>query len=233
MPRPEEIQAIRQLRPFAKMSEQSFQTLMRVAYLQRFPKEVVLLEEGDPADMLYIVVDGAVEMYSAAAGGRTTIAIFRPITAFILAAVVTDLPNLMSARTLQASRVLMIPATTIQELIQTDSGFATAMIDELARGFRTMVKTNKNLKLRNGPQRIANYLLRLRAEDDDADRVELATEKSVLASLLGMTRENFSRSLTNLRDHGVVIRGREVIFQDVRKLEAFARPDPLIDDPAS
>lgn len=236
MRRSDEIEAVRALRPFQDMTEASFEKLAGIAFLQRFPPDVVVLEQGDPPDMLHIVVEGAVEMYAESAGNRSTIAIFQPLSAFILAAVITDLPHLMSARTLQPTRLLMIPTATIQELMREDGGFALAMADELARGFRTMVKTTKNLKLRDAARRVANYLIALRdqradAEDSAPARLELPHEKSVTASLLGMTRESLSRVLPRLRDHGILVRGREVVFEDLDKARAFARPDPLIDDP--
>jgi CRP/FNR family transcriptional activator FtrB len=231
MRRAEEIQVVRELRPFQSMSEASFDKLAGIAFLQRFPRDVVVLEQGDPPDMLHIVVEGAVEMYAESGGERSTIAVFEPLSAFILAAVVTDLPHLMSARTLQPTRLLMIPAPVIHDLMNEDRAFALAMADELARGFRTMVRTTKNLKLRDTAPRVMNYLLMLRVSAGNVDTVQLPYEKNVIASLLGMTRESLSRALPKLREHGVVVRGNDVIFQDVAKARAMARPDPLIDDP--
>lgn len=233
MLRERDIAAIRGLAPFAAMRQESFDHLVTAGYLQRFPRDIVLINEGDAADMLHIIVEGAVEMYSEHAGRRTTVAIFQPVTAFILAAVVKDLPYLMSARTLGPSRILLIPAATVQEMIRQDNGFALAMIDELAMSFRHMVKTLKDQKLRHANVRIANFLLSLRTRNGGGERVILPMEKGVVASLLGMTRENFSRSLSTLRDHGVVIRGNEVEFRDPERLVAFAQPNALIDDPDS
>ncbi|SDF76362.1 CRP/FNR family transcriptional regulator, transcriptional activator FtrB [Limimonas halophila] len=233
MIRTDDIEAVRRLPVFATMASDSFDTLVTASFMQRFPRETVLLEEGQPADTLCVIVEGRVEMSSTHAGRRTTVAVFEPVTAFILAAVVRDQVNLMSARTLETSRVLIIPATVIQDLIGADAAFASAMIDELARGFRTMVKTVKDQKLRPANERIANYLLRLRAEHGDADRFHLTLDKATLASLLGMTRENLSRSLSTIRDHGAVVRGKEVAITDLDALHALAQPNVLIDDPRS
>jgi CRP/FNR family transcriptional activator FtrB len=58
-------------------------------------------------------------------------------------------------------------------------------------------------------------------------------EKKALANLLGMRPENLSRSFAELADLGVAVRGSSVEIRDVAALTAFARPDPLIDDPAT
>jgi CRP/FNR family transcriptional activator FtrB len=49
----------------------------------------------------------------------------------------------------------------------------------------------------------------------------------------GTTRENLSRSLALLTEHGVRIRGREIVIDKREQLEAFARPQRFIDDPSS
>lgn len=231
MRRTEEIEAVRNLAPFEGMRAGSFDELVERAFFQRFPAGVVVLEQGQPPEMLHIVVEGAVEMYGETAGCETTIAIFHPLSAFILAAVMTDQPHLMSARTLETTRLLMIPAPVIHDLMESDSAFALAMATELARGFRTMVKTAKNLKLRDAAPRVANYLLALRDEKGADETMTLPYGRNVIASLLGITRESLSRVLPMLRAHGIVVQGRHVTFRDLAKARAFAQPDPLIDSP--
>ena len=233
MIRTDDVEAVRRLPVFATMSQESFDSLVGASFMQRFPRETVLVEEGQPADTLCVVVEGRVAMSTAHAGRRTTVAIFEPVTAFILAAVVRDQVNLMTARTLETSRVLMIPATVIRELIPADGAFAEAMLDELAHGFRTMVKTVNDQKLRTGTERIANYVLRLHAAYGEPQRFDLPLDRATLASLLGMTRENLSRGLSALPDHGALIRGKEVVVTDLDTLRAFAQPNALIDDPGS
>jgi CRP/FNR family transcriptional activator FtrB len=58
-------------------------------------------------------------------------------------------------------------------------------------------------------------------------------DRSTMASHLGTTRENLSRSLALLTEHGVRIRGREIVIDSQDQLEAFARPQRFIDDPTS
>lgn len=233
MQRADDIEAVRDLAPFCSLAPDTFEELTRASYLQRFPRHVTLIEEGQPADTLHVVIEGAVEMFTSYESRRTTMAIFGPVTAFILAAVVRSAPNLMSARTLEPSRILLIPAEIIQDLIRRDNGFALAMIDQLALGFRTMVKSLKDQKLRSSQERVANYLLRLHTENGASERVELPIDKTTLAALLGMTRENLSRSLAGLSAHGVEIKGRMILFHDPGALSACAQPDPLIDESES
>jgi CRP/FNR family transcriptional activator FtrB len=55
-------------------------------------------------------------------------------------------------------------------------------------------------------------------------------EKRLLASLLGMTPENLSRSIAALAAHGVTSEGRALVIQDREKLRRLAQANPLIED---
>lgn len=229
--RPGDFERVRELPLFAPLQARHFDQLAQASYLQRFPASVELLREGDPADFLYVVVDGAVELYAGANGRETTMMIVRPVSTFILAAVLRDAVYLMSARTIVSSRLLMVPGETVRTMIAIDAGFSAAMIGELARAFRHMVKVAKNQKLRTGVERLANYLLRLHMEAGEPVEFELSIEKRMLAALLGMTPENLSRAFATLRPYGVRIDGPKVRLDKVDDLRTLAKPTPLIDDP--
>ena len=84
----------------------------------------------------------------------------RPVSTFILAATIRDAPYLMSARTLEKSRIALIPSQDVRAVFDRDGDFARAIVTELAQCYRSVVKTTKDLKLRTSLERLANYLLR-------------------------------------------------------------------------
>ena len=229
--RPDDIPRIRALPLFRDMDETAFAGMLQAAYLQRFPPQVQLVSEGDPADFLYIVVDGAVEMFANANNRETTMMIVEPVATFILAAVLRDAVYLMSARTLMPSRVLMIPAEDLRAAMDQDPAFARAMVRELATRYRGVIKQLKNQKLRTGVERLANYLLHLRQVQGDGEQIELPADKRTVAALLGMTPENLSRAFATLKPYGVLVDGSQVNLAKPADLECLAKPTPLIDDP--
>ncbi|HZV21944.1 MAG TPA: helix-turn-helix domain-containing protein [Hyphomicrobiales bacterium] len=223
---------VRGLGLFREMSDASFTGLLRGAFLQRFPARVQLITEEEPADFLYVAVEGRVELFASANNRDSTIAIVEPVATFILAAAVKDAVYLMSARTLEACRLLMIPSVNVREAFDQDSAFAQAMAVELATRYREVVKALKNQKLRTGLERLANYLLGQQAKVG-LGRFELGMEKATLASYLGMTPENLSRALASLRAYGVEVEGSRVTLGDIKALTTLAKPAPLIDDPST
>ena len=227
--RPDDFPAIRALHLFRDMSEDSFSTLMRGAYVQNFPPQVDLITAGDRPDFLYVIMSGAVELWSGWNGRETCMATVRPVSTFILAATVRDAVYLMSARTLEKSRIVLIPSQDVRAVFDQDAQFARAIVTELAQCYRGVVKNTKDLKLRTSSERLANYILR-RARAAGSDSYELDMEKRRLASFLGMTPENLSRAFRGLQDHGVSVSGSQITITDADRLAAVARPDPLIDD---
>jgi CRP/FNR family transcriptional activator FtrB len=231
--RPYDLERCRLLPLFANMSADTFRDVTAGAHMQRFPTGTLMLLEGDAVDFLYVVLEGQVELHGTWNDQETVLAVLRPISTFILAAVVLDADALMSARTLERSEILMIPGDAIRKAMVDDAQFALAVSRDLAGGFRTMVRAVKNQKLRNGAERLANYLVMLRAADPGVgSNVVLRHEKRILASLLGMTPENLSRAFAALRKHGVAVNGSVVTISNPAALNALAKPDPLIDNHA-
>jgi CRP/FNR family transcriptional activator FtrB len=222
---------IRGLHLFETMADAHFQTLMRGAFVQTFPPQIDLLTEGDPSDFLHVLVSGSVDLFSAWNGRETSMATVRPVSTFILAATIRDQPYLMSARTLEKSRIALIPSSDIRGIFDADSGFARAIVSELALCYRSVIKAQKDLKLRTSSERLANYLLRVQAHTEGQPEFELGFEKRRLASVLGMTPEHLSRAFKGLQPLGVTATGTRIRIADRARLEDYARPNPLIDDP--
>jgi len=221
---------IRKLHLFSEMADTHFETLMRAGYVQNFPPQIELITEGDPSDFLHIVVDGAIELFSCWNRRETSMATVCPISTFILAATIRDAPYLMSARTLEKSRVVLIPSQDVRTIFNEDGAFARAIVTELAQSYRTVVKSQKDLKLRSSLERLANYLLRMEQRAADRDCFDLPLEKRRLASLLGMTPENLSRAFRGLKPFGVEVNGTRITINDRADLERFAKPSALIDN---
>lgn len=221
---------IRKLELFADMDDEHFKMLMRASYLQTFPPQIELISEGDTSDFLHIVLEGSVDLFSTWNGRETSMATIRPNSTFILAATIKNAPYLMSARTLQKSRIVLIPSQDVRAVFDIDNEFARAIVSELAQCYRTVVKNAKDLKLRTSLERLANYLLRHQAAAGGAHQFELETDKRRLASYLGITPENLSRAFKGLQPYGVEVNGNRIAITDQIDLKRFAKPNLLIDD---
>ncbi|WP_374625895.1 cyclic nucleotide-binding domain-containing protein [Devosia sp.] len=229
--RPEDVSGLRELSLFAGMADEGFERLSRAAYLQAFPPHVELFREGDRADFLFVVVEGTVELHASWNGRETSMGMVSRNGTFILAAVIRDACYLMGARTVGRCRLLMIPAEDVRAAFELDDAFARAIVVDLAGCYRGVIKSQKDLKLRTGVERLAAYLLRLAAEQGEEPEVTLPYDKRTLASLLGMTPENLSRAFATLKPYGVAVNGASIAISDREDLGRLAKLSPLIDAP--
>ncbi|SNS87245.1 helix-turn-helix domain-containing protein [Antarctobacter heliothermus] len=222
-------EGVRQLPLFAEMGQAHFEALMRGAYVQNFPPRIDLITEGEAPDFLHVVVSGSVDLFSSWNGRETSLATVYPVSTFILAATIKDAPYLMSARTLEKSRIVLVPSEDVRAVFDKDNAFARAIVTELSQCYRVVVKNTKNLKLRTSLERLANYLLR-QSQRTGLGEFDLTMEKRRLASFLGMTPENLSRAFKGLEPHGVTVTGSHILISDPESLTRFAKPSALIDD---
>jgi len=225
----EDLASIRDLPLFQETANETFDELTEGALLQRFPPRLELIREGALPDFLHVVIEGSIELFAEHNGHETTIDILGPVTTFILAAVMRDEPYLKSARTITHARILMIPAQRLRDLFSRDAGFARAVVGELATRYRTIVRALKNEKQRTGSERLANWILKMDAQQGGTGLVAINYDKRTLASLLGMTPENLSRSFSNLSKHGIRSGNRGVVIEDRSALIEYSCPTPLID----
>ncbi|MBQ8105784.1 MAG: helix-turn-helix domain-containing protein [Afipia sp.] len=231
--RPHELQQLQELPLFSEMSPTSLEGLLDAALLQQFPAGIDLIHEGAQADFLHVLIDGLAEIYTEQDGAEWGISLVSPVSTFILAAIVSDQPYLNSARTLIESRVLLIPAKRVREIFDKDVAFARIVAKELAFAYRGSVKKLKGYMARSSVERLANWILAEAQKDSHQGNVVIPFDRGTLASHIGTTRENLSRNLAYLTDHGVRIRGREIVIDDKDQLAVLARPQWLIDDPTS
>ena len=225
-----DLRVIREISLFSTMSDENFDDLVKMAYLQKFPGEVQLIASGDPADFLHILVEGSVELYDTSNDRKTTLVVLRPVSSFNLSSVLEDAKYLLSARTKGNARVLMIPAENVRRQMEADPAFAQGMVAELAMRYRWSISALKEQKLRTGQERLAKHLLRMNKNASRGGRFKLTEDRHTLASILGITPEYLSRAFSKLKDHGVEVHGNNICLTNLKNLKRFAKPNSLIDN---
>lgn len=212
---------IRSIHLFKHVSESHFHALLRAASVRQVPPRSMLFKEGSRPNELYTLLSGSVELFSEYRDRHCTLAIVRTVKPFVLASIWQDRHRL-SARTLAASQILLIPASRLHKLIEIDRGFASAATAELAAECNDALEKLKNGNLRSSTERLAQWLLRFDRETGGAGQFVIPCDKRTLASYLGMAPEHLSRNLAALAPSGLVVRGRRVALNNRSALEIAA-----------
>jgi CRP/FNR family transcriptional activator FtrB len=216
---------LRALPEFASVDATIVSRLAATGEVFELPADTVLYEQGSTPDRFYILIEGKIGLTGRSSDGRSTVVdVLMPVDQFALAALLSGGEHLMGAVTLTPSRVLGIPAATLNRMLGEDPCLTRAMLASMSRHYRTLVRQVKDLKLRTSTQRLGCYLLAL-SDEHHATSFRLPYDKRIIAERLGMTRENLSRAFAALRAYGVETRGAAIKLDNVARLAAYALPD--------
>jgi len=190
-----------------------------------------LCRQGETPAVLHFLLEGQVALSGTAPdGSQALMEVLRPGASFVLAAVLTDRPYLMTATTTARARILTVRAPALRALARTEPAIGLALLGAVARDFRAMVRQVRDLKLRTATQRLGCYLLALVADPEaNSARIRLPFDKALLAGRLGCRQDSLSRAFATLREVGVETHGATVILHDVVRLRQYAMPDELND----
>ena len=214
---------LRGLSIFRNISESDLVDVIVASTQEWVPERTVIMEEGRIPEYLFVIIRGSIDLFTNQGDRESTLTVLHSPRAFILAAVIGGIPAVQSARTLEPSYIVKVPAKVLKDLLNKNLEFAKAVARELSVSYGCVSIELKNQKLRTGIERLANWILRTHGKMGKGNGLLLPFDKRTLASRIGMTPENLSRSLTQLSKHGVRVRGRNVIITDYNALTSLAR----------
>lgn len=186
-----------------------------------YHKGQMLFLEGQQAELLFIVYQGAVKVYKVSADGKEQILhmlsageIFAEVPVF---AGESYPANCVA---LKDTIILVISRKTLLNLIKTDPQIALNMLALQAQRLREFTVQIESLTLQNSMQRLAYYLLQ---QCDEYNVVQNRLSVTTLAQVLGMTRENLSKLLSSLNRLRVInCELRKIAILDKKKLKQIA-----------
>ncbi|GLR67873.1 transcriptional regulator [Acidocella aquatica] len=216
---------------FAALGAELLKQLAAMAEVSEVAAGAELCRQGALPEYLHILLAGQITLSGTAPDGAAAVVdILSPPGHFVLAAVLTQLPYLMTAQALTAVQLLRLDAAALRGLLAREPALALSMLQNQALDCRAMVRQVRDLKLRSAAQRLGCYLL-AQVTDPLAHSAEfrLPFEKGLLAGRLGCRQENLSRAFAVLRTVGVETSGTRVWLHDIPRLQNYAAPDELAD----
>ncbi len=119
------------------LSPEQLARIAAIAQEAKFPPNRVILEPDKPADALYVIVEGAVEL--SRNGDRLTVARQNEVLgAWALFDESDPLP--VTARTLEDTRLLRIARDDFYDLLSDNSEITSAIFSTLVKRFRKLVE---------------------------------------------------------------------------------------------
>ncbi len=185
---------------FDELASEETEALTAHSSLRVYPPNAVLLNEGDVASSLYVIVEGKVKVYVSDADGKEAILnIMGPGEYFGELSLVDDEPCSASVVTLTPMRAMAITKQDFRECLKLHPEMAFNLIAALIKQVRGLTESIKNLSLNDVYGRVAHTLQELAVEKEDGTRViEQKLTHQDIANIVGSSREMVSRILKDL-----------------------------------
>jgi CRP/FNR family nitrogen fixation transcriptional regulator len=191
--------------PFLEVDEQKLVQRTIVALRRgpiRYHRDQVIVCEGEPADYIFLVVDGIVRSCRNFQNGARSIAgFYLPGELFGW----TDLKHLLSAEAATNAMVLYLKRSALLTVAASDSRIASFLLAATTNELR---RTQEHVLLmsRSARCRVATFLLDLSRRLGTAKYLDLPMSHQDIADHLGLTIETVSRTITELERAELIAR---------------------------
>lgn len=178
--------------------------LSDVSSLQRKGPGETLFAEGDEADAVYEVVHGMLRLYKLLPDGR------RLITGFLSAGHLLGLaPEGVCVYTAEAVTEVMLrryKRATFERLIDEVPGFARRLLAVASHELSAAQNQMLLLGRKAAAERVASFLLLMASQQGRRDdgEIDVPMTRADIADHLGLTIETVSRTLTRLKQDGLI-----------------------------
>lgn len=204
-------------------------TLLARAGLLSIDRSTMVFAQGDPADAIFIVLDGWVKLYRIApSGSEAIVGVFTKGHSFGEAVALRGGTYPVFAETVTDCTLMRLDARDLLRQLRASPEVAVAMLTATYAHLHNLVAQVEQLKAQTGPQRVAEFLLELTRSEVGACSVELPYDKVLIAGRLGMKPESLSRAFSKLREQGVRIRQNSAEIDDVGELRSYAERDRAV-----
>jgi CRP/FNR family transcriptional regulator, anaerobic regulatory protein len=171
--------------------------------VQASPGQMIVLE-GDPCSHCFRVLTGAVRLYKGTADGR------RQLIDFLVAGDCFGLLGANYTYSVEAithATLIKMPRATLATAVQVQPSLAARLIEhaasELARAHEHMLLLGR----KNAQEKVASLLVELARRigaDEASPAFRLPISRQEMADHLGLTIETVSRTMTRLREEGLI-----------------------------
>ena len=208
-------------RVFRTLEADPFGRLVRGARRINVKRGEVLYGHGEGAAEFYVIGLGYVVLSVQGDPDREKVIELRgPGESFGEENMLADRPHSIAATMLTDGVLVSVPREVVLETVENEPGLARSILADLSRRMFGLLRQIEARSSRCGVERVAGFLMQLSdGKVDAAQEVVLPAPKRIIASLLDLTKESFSRVLRDLTGRRLIeVHGRTIQLLDVQGL---------------
>ena len=194
------------------------------------PPGSVLLEAGEVRPGLYLIASGTVELFVINAKGEESVVDFaRAGGTLAEETLFNEQPLQYSVRSLTHSRIVFLPDELVTDWIARHPAFAKRLISLVCERIHFLSKDVFTFRTKRATARLVCYILchfnRAPMAADGSYSLQIDIPHNKLASRLGVSASQVSRSLRELQDRGLITAQAHGYFiPDVPALSRYVCP---------
>src|SRR6478736_5641134 len=190
---------------FTQLSDHELDLVRAVASEKTYPKNAVVLTEGEAGDSLYMIQAGKVKVFIGDEEGREIILkILGPGSFFGEMSMIDKQPRSASVTTIEQSTFLVLTHVAFERCVEQVPRIAALVMQCLAQRVREADRKIGTLALMDVYGRVASTLLELSVYSNGKMMKPGKLSQQDLANMVGASREMVNRILKDLSERGFI-----------------------------
>jgi CRP/FNR family transcriptional regulator, cyclic AMP receptor protein len=221
------ITSISEIPIFSDIPENEFPHILPLLRERNFKKNHVLMFENDQSDDVYIIRSGIVKVFRIHEGKEIILSISTPGDILgEVEALSNDNHRISSIEAIDNVSVWLLSRKDFLHIIDRYPSVMKKAYMILVERTRMLNRLIRYLTFYDVRAKAANLLIDLYYNfgqpEDDIFKIDLKINQSLLASMIGVTRESISKTLGDFHDEGLIdLRGKYLYLLDKIKLESM------------
>ena len=184
--------------PLAPLPEGTLRAIAAAGVVRAFPRNSVLINEGDQGDSLYIILSGKVKVFASNAAGKEVVIDFHGPGEYVGEMSLAGAPRSASVITVEPTTCAVVTRAHFREFILAYPDFALHLIEKLIHRARLATENVKSLALSDVYGRLVRLLVTLARDVDGKVVVPEKLTQQEIADRVGASRDMISRLMKDL-----------------------------------
>jgi len=182
----------------APLQHETLRNITATGVVRTFPRNTVLINEGDVGDALYVVLSGRVKVYSSNDAGREFVIDFHGPGEYVGEMTLDGEPRSASVITVEPTTCAVVNRAQFRDFILAHPDFAMHLIERLIHRVRVTTSNLKSLALSDVYGRLVRLLNALAIERDGRLVVPEKLTQQDIADRVGASRDMIGKLMKDL-----------------------------------
>ncbi len=188
----------------AAIDDDFVRDLATLGRVRSYPKNTVIITEGDSSDSLFVVLSGKVKAFVSDSEGHELILDTQGPGDYVGEMALDGKPRSASVVTLEPTTFSVVQREPLRDAIRRNPDFALEMLSKVIERARDATDNVKNLALLDVYGRVARLLLNMAVETDGKLRIPEKITQQEIAERVGASRDMVSRIFRYLTVGGYI-----------------------------